>query len=129
MSIVVGRGKRQEKEPSEAETLQAIRLALGQLPDARFWRNNVGVAYFDRPVKYGLGNGSPDLVGIVQHVTPDGIVGRFCALEVKNQRGFLTGEQANFLQLIRDLYGFAAMVRNPAEALAAVERCRKGERK
>jgi hypothetical protein len=54
-------------------------------------------------------------------------VGRFCALEVKAPRGKATEAQAAFLERVRELGGFGAVVRSVDEALAAVERCRNGE--
>ena len=104
----------------EAQVQTAIRLALGRIPDAVFWRNNTGVATFGgASVRYGLSIGSSDLIGIV--------AGRFCALEVKGPKGRLTPHQERFLDLVRLKGGFAACVSSVGEAHAAVERCRKGE--
>ena len=104
---------------SEREIQQAIRLAV-QGPDIVLWRNNVGTAVQadGSVVRYGLAVGSADLVGVV--------AGRFFALEVKSERGRVTDEQRQWIALVQSKGGFAAVVRSVDEALAAVERCRKG---
>jgi hypothetical protein len=103
----------------ETPIVQAIRLALGRMPDCVLWRNNTGVATFqDRPVRYGLANGSSDLIGIV--------AGRFVALEVKTLTGRASDEQNLFLNLVRQKGGFACVVRSVDDALSAIDRCRKG---
>ena len=101
------------------ETLiqQHIRLALGRIPDLVLWRNPVG--FDDRAgQRYGLQPGASDLIGC--------LAGRFIALEVKTQTGRPSQEQVRFLKLVRDKGGFAAIVRSPEEATAAVQRAREG---
>ncbi len=114
----------------ENEIQRNVRLALGKLPYLVLWRNNTGVATFgnngDRGrVRYGLCEGSSDLVGIV--TMPDGN-GRFIALELKREdEGSKESElQAKFLELVRKRGGFACIVRSVDEALLAVERARLG---
>lgn len=111
----------------ERNIQHAIREALGLHPDVVLWRNNVGEAVYPdgARVRYGLAEGSADLVGICR--MPDG-TGRFFALEVKSTRGQATPEQLRWMRLVRMGGGFAAVVRSPEEALAAVERCQAGER-
>jgi hypothetical protein len=111
-------------QPREADIQRAIRLALGRCPDVGLWRNNVG-SFRDqqgRYVTFGLCPGSSDLVGILR---PSG---RWLALEVKRPGQKPRPEQEGFLQFIRSMGGFACVVTSPEEALAAVERARKGER-
>jgi hypothetical protein len=110
---------------SETAIQQEIRLALGAEPDLTLWRNNVGTATHWNPgtgktqsVKYGLCVGSSDLIGI--------LAGRFVALEVKTEVGRLTKEQRVFLEHVRRMGGFAAVVRSADEARAAVQRARQG---
>ena len=105
---------------SERQIQQAIRLAV-QGPDLVLWRNNVGhgVLSDGRHIDYGLAVGSADLVGIC--------AGRFFALEVKSPTGRVSDDQMTWLALVRSKGGFAAVVRSVEDALAAVERCRKGE--
>lgn len=110
---------------NELETpIQArIRLTVGQLPDVRIWRNNVGEAKFKGspiPVKYGLMVGSSDLIGV-------GPGGRFLALEVKKHDGKPSKAQQQFLNVVRSMGGFGCVVRSESEALAAIERMRRGE--
>jgi hypothetical protein len=110
---------------TEAQILAAIRLALGRIPDLVLWRNTTGVtSEFDpkthetRTIRYGLAPGGADLVGC--------LAGRFIGLEVKTDTGRPTDEQSRWLDLVRLKGGFAAIVRSPAEALAAIERARRG---
>lgn len=112
---------------SETAIQQEIRLVLGAEPDLTLWRNNVGVGTFWAPgtgktqsVKYGLCNGSSDLIGVL---APSG---RFVALEVKTEVGRLTKEQRVFLEHVRRMGGFAAVVRSADEARAALARARQG---
>lgn len=109
---------------TERDIQAAIRLALGQRTDVAVWRNNVGLAERDgRLVRYGLLEGSADLVGLVR--MPDG-VGRFFSLEVKTARGRLTPAQVAWANVVRGYGGFAAVVRSAEDALAAVDRCQRG---
>lgn len=111
---------------NEAIILATIRLQLGKETDLVLWRNECGVARHEdedgkiRTVRYGLIRGSSDLVGIL---APRG---RLFALEVKTETGVATREQELFLALVRKMGGFAAVVRCPEEASAALERARRG---
>lgn len=118
--------------PSESQIQADIRLALGLEPGLVLWRNSVGVTRSwdattgaERVVHAGLPVGSADLVGIL---TLTSGVGRFLALEVKSARGRLRPEQVTWLELVRRMGGFAAVVRSVDEARAAVWRARRGER-
>ena len=93
-----------------------IRAAIAALPDARVWRNNNGLDR-ERGVRYGLGKGSPDLIGIVD--------GRFIGLEVKMPRGRVSPEQAMWVNTILRLGGSAGVVRSVDEALALVDEARR----
>jgi hypothetical protein len=116
-----------------------IRRALGSCEDLVIWRQNVGLYERDgRAVRAGLCVGSSDLIGVLTVRVPhtDGApfplyyatIGRFIALEVKTRTGRVSPEQKRFLELVRRMGGFGAVVRSPEEALEAVERARKGER-
>jgi hypothetical protein len=68
----------------------AIMLAVGNRPDVRIWRNNRGKARrrlangeLGRPVEFGLGPGSADLVGIIAG-------GRFLGIEAKTTEAYAT---------------------------------------
>jgi hypothetical protein len=109
----------------EAELQDRILLRLSREPGVLLWRNNTGVARHwsggrEHLVRYGLGVGGADLVGLVD--------GRFFALEVKTIRGAIRGSQRAWLDLVRRYGGFAAVVRSVEEAVDAVAACRRGER-
>jgi hypothetical protein len=120
MPILCNKLPKKRATSSESRIQQDIRLALGLLDGCVFWRNNVGLAVHEGGdvMRYGLAPGSSDLIGIVD--------GRFCALEVKSVRGRVTEDQRTFLELVRKVGGFAAVVRSVEEAAQAIERCRKG---
>lgn len=85
------------------------RVALSRA-GAVLWRNNVGTAEHWTPrgvqrVKYGLCEGSSDLVGL--------IAGRFVAVEIKAHDGRVSEEQEQFLALVRRSGGFATVLRGP----------------
>lgn len=67
--------KKPPRKVLEGDVLAAAREWLGQQPDVRMMRNNVGQLEdkTGRPVVYGLGNGSCDLIGhIAVQVYPVG---------------------------------------------------------
>lgn len=106
---------------SESATVANIRLALSR-GNVRLFRNNVG-ALQDRAgrfVTYGLAVGSSDLIGYVSIIiTPDMVGNRmavFCALEVKDAKGRVAEQQANFIRTVNDAGGRAAVVRSVEEA-------------
>ena len=112
---------------NESQIQQAIRIALGDEPDLVLWRNTTGQTEEWNPsdgsartMRYGLAVGSADLVGILRP-------GRFLALEVKTPTGRVRPEQTAWLELVRRMGGFAAVVRSVDEAKAALERARNGE--
>jgi VRR-NUC domain len=108
---------------SEAAIQQQIRLALSKAGVVAF-RNNVG-QYTDpktgRPIRYGLGVGSSDLIGWTPiTVTPD-MVGKtlavFTAVEVKTDRGRPTDAQLNFIEQVLKAGGLAGIARSPEQAV------------
>lgn len=104
-------------------------------PNARMFRNNVGVGWIGqqlvtrpgtvllkdaRPLHAGLCEGSSDLIGYTTiEVTPE-MVGRqiavFTALEVKTPTGRATPKQLNFIEQVRKSGGIAGIARSPEEA-------------
>lgn len=108
--------------PMNAETplMRAIREAVTRTGRAALWRNNTGFASHER-VRYGLGNGSADLVGMLVPT------GRFFALEIKTAKGKLEPDQRLWLEIVRRRGGFAACVHSVDEAFAALERAERGE--
>lgn len=141
------------KPPREADIQQDIRLALGLEPGLALFRNNIGAAVHHdskRPVHYGVGGkGGSDLIGLltvrVERVCFDADallcdgsdfactghvseIARFVALEIKRPGGKPTKKQLDFICLVRDMGGFAAIVTSVDEARAAIARARRGER-
>jgi hypothetical protein len=99
---------------SEATVLHQTMLALSQRGCTVF-RANVGMYYTKdgRPIRTGLPMGFSDLFGVL----PDGRV-FFC--EVKSSTGRLRGEQANFLNAMRQRGHIAIVARSADEAVAVL---------
>ncbi len=97
---------------SESEILQAIRLEMGKMNDVLIFRNSVGGLYDKngRFVRYGLGVGSSDLIGLFR--------GRFLAIEVKRPGGKRSPEQINFIEVIRRAGGLAGFAESVEQAQA-----------
>lgn len=111
------------------ETLLIRRLlAHGSTFKARLFRNNVGVLRDadGRYVRYGLCIGSSDVIGWTPVVITPAMVGRtlavFTAFECKVGRRVTTTEQGAFLSAVQQQGGIAAVVRQLADADAAVAR-------
>lgn len=97
-----------------------IRLALGS-GAARLFRNNTGALKDStgRLVRYGLCQGSSDLIGLrTVTITPD-MVGQqlavFTAIEVKD-RAKPTAEQQAFIQMVLQAGGLAGVARSIDDA-------------
>lgn len=104
---------------SETRLMFEIRHALVGTARVMLWRNNTG---FDRErrVKYGLGLGGADLVGMLM---PSG---RFVGFEVKTAKGRVSLEQAIWADAVRGGGGFVAFVRSVEGALEALARAERG---
>jgi hypothetical protein len=107
---------------SESVILHAVRAAL--LSDGRvmLWRNNTGADTVEakhtmprRFIRYGLGKGSADLVGLVRGSA------RFVTFEIKSEHGRVSREQQLWGTAVRAAGGFYAVVRSVEEALRALE--------
>ena len=104
---------------SETAIMQDIRLALGQSPGIKMFRQNVG-AYKDprsgRLVRYGLHTGSADLIGWQSVVITPDMVGkqfaRFVSIEVKTPKGVLSPEQEIWLAAVQKAGGIAVVARS-----------------
>ena len=103
---------------SEAAIQQDIRLALGQTPGLRVFRNNVGAIkdHNNRLVRYGLVTGSADLIGWQSVVITEAMVGqrfaRFLSVEVKTPTGRLSPEQETWRQAVLKAGGIAVVARS-----------------
>jgi hypothetical protein len=106
---------------TEQAIQQRIRLALSRGP-VRLFRNNTGALRDERGqlVRYGLCQGSADLIGLTTvTITPDMVgqtVAVFTAIEVKAPRGRVTPEQAAFLAMVRQAGGRAGIARTIEDA-------------
>ncbi len=95
----------------EMDILRSVQLALSEA-GAITWRNNSGCLKDARgvPVRFGIGNpGGSDLIGIYN--------GRFCAFEVKTEKGKASDSQLNFISAIIKNGGIAGVVRSAEDAL------------
>ena len=104
---------------TESHLLQQIRQALNRTQRVRVVRNSVGVDEA-RGVRYGLGVGSSDLIGMLP-------TGRVFALEIKTPTGRLRPEQKTWLTAVRRWGGFAAVARNIDDAMSALTRAEQGQ--
>lgn len=127
---------------SETAILNRAILA-GSKIDTVLFRNNVGMAYAGNkvvhikpgykvpivgpatvildahPIKFGLGEGSSDLIGWKPiKITPE-MVGRtiaaFTALECKSIKGRLSGPQKNFLAAVEKAGGIQGVIKDPEQ--------------
>ena len=112
---------------SEKRIEQEIILKASELGCVLF-KNNVGVAKLQdgTTIRYGLGNGSSDLIGIAPvKITPNMIgetVGIFLSVEVKkNKKGSYkaTEGQKNWLTMVSRRGGFGAVL-DDAEKLEEI---------
>ncbi len=99
-----------------------IAAALGAKPGVLLMRNAIyhGLMPSGGCGEYGLGVGTPDLVGALAPF------GRWFALEVKQPGKKATAEQAKTHRIWRSFGIFVAVVHSVEEAEAALDRARKG---
>lgn len=111
----------------ETQVQAEIRKAVCSLGWARLVRNTVGTVQ-DINLQYhkfGLGVGSPDLVGWVQ--MENGIARVFC-IEVKRLKGgVISDEQRASITAINKRGGSAAVCRSAKSAVEFAHRARAGE--
>jgi len=99
---------------------------LGSRSDVRLFRNNVGVMVdSNRPLRFGLCNGSSDLIGIQKIViTPDMVghtIGRFVSIECKSAKGRASKEQKRWIDMVNRFGGKAFIARSVEEANSLIE--------
>jgi hypothetical protein len=120
-----------ERKRVETDIVHEIMLALSRIRGVRVARNNVGTLTDARgiPVTYGLGDGSPDLVGVI---TFGGIESTFAvcamleplsvafAIEVKQPGRYPSKKQRTWIKVAKRR-GFAVGVaRSDEDAIAFV---------
>ena len=99
-----------------------IRLEFGSGP-SRLWRNNTGALKdaTGRLVRYGLCQGSSDLIGLRTRVITETDLGhrfaQFVAIEVKD-RAKPTAEQQAFIDMVLQAGGMAGVARSVDDARA-----------
>lgn len=117
---------RKDRTTAHTALVSEIRLALGMERDLVLWLNavkhveiatNSGLIHMST----GLVKGSSDLVGILRPR------GRWFCLEAKTGKAKPQPNQVQWLQLVRDMGGFAAVVHSVEEAWMALARARLGE--
>lgn len=96
---------------AESNISNAIMVALSKA-GCLVWRNNVGVLpdRSGRPIRYGLGTGSSDLIGLCA----DGV---FLAIEVKTATGSVSPAQEAFIAAVVRRGGRAGVARSADDAL------------
>lgn len=99
---------------TETPIMRAVRAALAGDGRLVIWRCNGGVD-LTRGVRYGLGVGAADLIGLVRGS------GRFVAFEVKTPVGRLSKKQKLWSEAVRNAGGFYAVVRSADEARSALD--------
>lgn len=119
----------------EADVLRDVLRAFDGDPAVRLWRNSVGTteewgasstgAAVARHITYGLGPGSPDVVGVLTV----GGVGVMVGIEVKSATGRVRPEQAAWLAAgaARGMVTGVARSADDARAIVAAGRARVEE--
>lgn len=114
----------------EKQVQREIEAEIGAEPDLLLIKNSNGVAKYygddgkQYVVPYGLGTGSPDLVGILRVAVAGLVVGVWFCLEVKPAEGELEPEQDKCHAIWRSFGAFVETARSGREARAALERAR-----
>lgn len=113
---------------SETNNLKQIQLDLPK--NVKLFRNNVGLAVYEKngrkwSVKYGLCEGSSDLVGFTKiTITPE-MVGReisvFTACEVKAEKGAKRTEQIKFIDFIKNNGGISCFAKSIKDLTNAID--------
>jgi hypothetical protein len=126
--------KRAPRRQKEAALTDRIRAALNALGGVRVWRNNTGIATHVKEagiykMRYGLGVGSPDLVGMVcfrlqLSISVHQDFGRFLGVEVKRPGEKQEPEQIEWQDLIQRFGGIYILTTSVGDAVQQVEALR-----
>lgn len=113
-----------KKEKPETGIQRRIMERMEQLPYLRLERNNRGVARGH--VRFGLGDGAADLVGVVTMTGAHRGVGRYFGLEIKIPGAKPEAHQLQWAADARALGAYVGCATSTEEALACVEEARSG---
>lgn len=112
----------------ESEILKRVRLALSEAGTVNF-RNQVGALRdtYGQLVRFGLCNGSSDVIGWTSRVVTQEMVGKkvaiFTAIETKRSVGGVRSEdQKNFVGTVQAAGGIAGFASSESEAVQIVKR-------
>lgn len=118
------------QKTSEKEFHDSVRMRLAKL-GARLFRNNQGTAWYpkgakdQKPVTYGLGKGTSDLVGWVPIEIRENMVGMtlavFVAAEGKRGNDKARPEQQEFINRVHHDGGIAFYYKSPDSAEEALQ--------
>lgn len=114
-----------DKSDSERKVQREILLALGAEPDLLLLRNQVGQAVYadgagkEFRVPYGLGVGSPDVVGMLKPW------GRWVCFEIKAHDGVVSAAQKKCHEVWRLFGASVFVVRTVDEARFALNEARR----
>lgn len=99
----------------EKDLINRILIAISE-HGGRAWRNNSGVAEYEggAKVRYGVGKGGSDIIGITKD-------GKFLAVEVKTGKLKLSPTQAVFLKTINSLGGIGIEARSVEDVTARIK--------
>jgi hypothetical protein len=120
MAILLG--ERKPKRRTETTIVQEILGAINALPNVVGARNNVGMIEDKRgiPVFFGLGEGSPDIVGIITLGEHPACVAVAFGLEVKQPGKYATRKQRAWHAVAKRRGLRTGVVRSDREAVDAV---------
>lgn len=120
------------KNNEETRIQNDIEAAIGAEQDLAVLRNSVGVARFADPetgklsmVRYGLGTGSPDIVGMLTCEPQRVQVAQWFCLEVKIPGESARPDQRKWHEAMRKRGVYVAVVHSVDEAREALKRARE----
>lgn len=103
----------------ETILLNRIRAELNQSGRCRMVRNNTGFD-LDRKVRYGIGTGAPDLLGVLKD-------GRAFCVEVKTPTGRTSAEQTAWWMVSRRWGVLGGVARSVEDAFRLLDEAEKSE--
>lgn len=110
----------------ESDILAEVMAAIGSFGDLWIARNNNGALINEhgRPVVFGLGPGTPDIMGVFCVQTDGEPLGVAVGIEVKRPGEKLSPDQVRAHKVLRSFGARVFTVYSAADAVAAVEMLR-----